>query len=57
MLPCSKAEHDLNPWVWVTYLWVLAVAKVIPASLGKIDMGIPLSPGLVPIFWGLTPCD
>ena len=46
---------DQYPWVWVTYPWVLAVAKVIPASPGKIDMGIPLPPGLVPIFWGFTP--
>ena len=34
-----RMSMDLYPRVWVTYPRVLTVAKVIPASLGKIDMG------------------
>ena len=36
-----RLSMDLYPRVWVTYPWVLTVAKAIPASPGKIDAGLP----------------
>ena len=44
---------DLYPQVWVTYPRVLTVAKVIPASPGKIDMGLPAQGVWYLQFWGL----
>ena len=44
---------DLYPQVWVTYPRVLTVAKVIPASLGKIDAGLSAQGVWYPHFWGL----
>ena len=44
---------DIYPQVWVTYPRVLAVAKVIPTSLDKIDVGLPAQGVWYPHFWGL----
>ena len=50
-----RLSMDLYLQVWVTYPRVLAVAKVIPASLGKIDAGLPAQGVWYPHFWGLPP--
>ena len=48
-----RLSMDLYPRVWVTYPRVLAVAKVIPASPGKIDAGLPAQGVWYLHFWGL----
>ena len=48
-----RLSMDLYPQVWVTYPRVLAVAKVIPASPGKIDAGLPAQGVWYLHFWGL----
>ena len=50
----AKAGHRYKPQVWVTYPWILAVAKAISTSPGKIDVGIPL-PGSGTCIFGVYP--
>ena len=53
--PHIRLSMELYPRVWVTYPRVLAVAKVIPASPGKIDVGYPHPWVWYLYFGGLPP--